>query len=142
MGYEELITTMDKEDRDLLIKLSAKMDLLCKTANENNQDNKDTHKEIINKIDDNFRKTTIWVENVHERIDEQIKGTTQRVDSYNKTFLQSKTFYWVVGFIIAGLISAWASIAYFGTEVKIVKKDHSTFEKAMEHYHPDYLKLH
>jgi len=133
---------MDQKDRDLLIKLNTKMDQLCETANKNNKDNTEAHKDIMQKIDDNFKTTTKWVDNVHGRIDDQIKGTAGRIEKYNETFLQSKTFYWVVGFVIAGLLSAWGTITYLGKEVHQVKTKHSIYEKALEHYHPDYLDSH
>lgn len=153
MEYKELITTMDQKDRDLLIKLSTKMDQMCKAVDKNNKENTDAHGNIIKEIKDNFKTTGKWVEtihdridkqieNVHDRIDDQIKDCSEKSDKINERFLLSKTFYWVVGFVIAGLLSAWASITYIGGEVKDVKKDQVIIEKAIEHYHPDYLDLH
>jgi predicted component of viral defense system (DUF524 family) len=136
---------MDKEDRDLLIKLSTKMDQLCKTTNQNSKDNIEAHKEIIQKIDSNFKTTTTWVENVHERIDDQIKGTAERVEKYNEAFIQSKVFYWVVGFIIAGIVSAWGTISYLGKEfdnrVDKVETSVEKVEETVHKYHPDILEL-
>ena len=117
MGYKELIVNMDKNDHDLLVTLSTKMDQLCKTNKTVNDGNEKAHDAILKQIDRNHEKTDQWVSAVHDRIDDQLKTKTDQVTLCHKTFVQSKVFYWLIGFIIIGLFSTWGTMALIDTRV-------------------------
>jgi len=133
---------MDKEDHDLLVKLTTKMDQLCKTNKTVNEGNEKAHNAILNQIDKNHEKSDKWISAVHDRIDNQLLEKTNQVAICHKTFLQSKIFYWVVGFIIAGLVSAWGTISLFDTRVDKVEARTDKVEVIVEKHHPEDLKLH
>lgn len=120
----------DKNDHDLIVELSTKMTQLCRTTEKHYNENIKTHDKILEKIDDNLELTDKWVSGVHDRIDAQLKEKTGQVAECHKTFLQSKTFYWVVGFIIAGVISVW------GFAAMVYDKAEKTEDKIIE-YHPE-----
>ena len=107
---------MDKKDHDLLVTLTNKMDELCRVGHKSDKGNKEAHDAILKRIDDNHEKTDKWVSAVHDRIDDQLKTKTDQVTLCHKTFVQSKVFYWVAGFIIIGVVSAWSTIAIVGKE--------------------------
>jgi len=126
---------MDKNDHDLLVTLSTKMDDLCRNSNKSQELNKEDHKTILKQIDKNHEKSDQWVSAVHDRIDDQLKTKTDQVTLCHKTFVQSKVFYWLVGFIIVGLFSAWGTIAVLVPRIDKV-------EVVVEKYHPEDLNLH
>ena len=129
MGYKELIVNMDKNDHDLLVTLSTKMDQLCKTNKTVNDGNEKAHDAILKEIDKNHEKTDKWVSAVHDRIDDQLTAKTSQVSICNARFVQSKVFYWIIGFVVIGLFSAWGTIAVFDTRLDKV-------EVRIEQQHP------
>lgn len=108
---------MDKNDHDLLVTLSTKMDELCRNADKSQKGNKEDHEAISKQIDKNHEKTDQWVSAVHDRIDDQLKTKTSQVSICNARFVQSKVFYWIIGFIIIGLFSTWGTMAVMDTRV-------------------------
>jgi len=112
---------MDKKDHDLLVTLTNKMDELCRAGSKSDEGNKEAHDAILKRIDGNHEKTDKWVSAVHDRIDDQLKTKTDQVTLCHKTFVQSKVFYWVTGFIIIGLFSAWGTIAVLDTRMDKVE---------------------
>lgn len=122
----------DKDDHDLLVELNTKLGQLCKNTEKNYLENNKAHDKIIEKIDENHKTVNGWVQNVHERIDDQVVSSTNRVDTCHKTFLQSKIFYWVVGFIIAGLVSVWG---FASVQQSRITKTNTN----IENFHPTVL---
>jgi hypothetical protein len=120
---------MDKNDHDLLVTLSTKMDQLCKVNTKSEGTNKEAHDAILKQIDKNHEKTDQWVSAVHDRIDDQLKTKTNQVSICNARFVQSKVFYWIIGFVVFGLFSAWGTIAVFDTRIDKV-------EVKLERVHP------
>ncbi len=108
---------MDKNDHDLIVTLTNKIDELCRAAHKSDNGNKEDHDAILKQIDKNHEKTDQWVSAVHDRIDDQLKTKSDQVTLYHKTFVQSKVFYWLIGFIIVGLFSTWGTVAFIDTRV-------------------------
>lgn len=76
-------------DHDLLIQLNQKMTDMCKSMDKEFKTNSDAHQDILDKI---------------EKQRDCINGQSKR-------FISSKLFYWLVGFIILGLMSIGAVTA-------------------------------
>ena len=128
---------MENENHDALVKLTSKVDELCRKINSTTEDNEKAHASIMNLINRNFERTDKWISTVHERIDNQLEEKAEQVEDFNKIFLHSKVFYWVIGFVILAIFSAWGTISYLGMDVHKIDTKINSMKTTIQHYHPE-----
>ncbi len=118
----------DGHDHDLMVELNIKMNQLCKATKTYYEEHNAVHMKMIEKIDKNQELAGNWVKEVHDRIDGQVQSSVNRLDSCHRTFLQSKTFYWILAFVIVGLVSLAGYASYNRAEIQKDKMFHYSIE--------------
>ena len=61
---------------------------------------------------------------IHEKFSYQKEYCSQRQIDNSKTFLQSKVFFWVIGFVIVGIIALSGYTSTIKTDVDFIKEKH------------------
>ena len=83
---------MEQKDHDILIRLSTKMDQLCKSVTKIDKENKEAHTVIIDRMDKNLDK-------LNQKQDAYSQGKIDQVNECGNKFLHSRVFYWITAFI-------------------------------------------
>jgi len=88
---------MNGKEHDAIVELTVHVESLCKRTEKYYEENKETHKEIIAKLD----KST---DDLYNKMDSQKDVYADRITDCNKNFTRWRVFQWVIGFVIAGLM--------------------------------------
>jgi hypothetical protein len=116
---------MNDRDHDILIRVAANLDTLCKKIDKVDsdynklsakldkvdQDNKDEHKEIREMIDTNARIAFETKETVANE-------SRVQIEKCHSKFLHTKVFLWIAGFMIAGIIGSYSFTNIVFTDLK------------------------
>lgn len=112
---------MDSKEKEVLIRVDQKLTDLCKQIDANEIENRQAHEYIIKTMDD-------WKIHVDGKFTTRNGRMTTQVQECNRRFVNSKIFYWVLSFVVAGLLSLATYVATFsgGSPSHVEPKPHST----------------
>jgi hypothetical protein len=85
-------------DHDLLTEIATKLKVMANDFRKLDANNRQAHKDIIEKIEKH-------TDNLHERIDKQVKESAEQIQECNGKFIHSKVFYFIMAALIGVIIS-------------------------------------